>query len=133
MTQIREIFILSGVHSFPHQTQYRECAHAPTQESKPYFQPGSLALQKVRASVLGRGNRNLADVQNMDQFLHTGMLENVNSLLALKYAKKCHSYPWRGMCARSVFAGLDHNLSLQDTTQAVTRQGRLQYRLKVSM
>ena len=108
---------ITNVHSFPHHKKYKKCAHEEKEEAKPYLKEGSIAMAKVKSCILGRNGQNLDDVDHMDAYLHTGMLENVNSLLALKYAKKCHSYTWLGMWIRSIMAALDHNCSLQDLTQ----------------
>ena len=65
-----------------------------------------MGLAKVRNFVLGRKGQKLADVEHMDAYLHTGILENMNSILGTQYAKKYHVYSWKECGAGAVWLPL---------------------------
>lgn len=86
-------------------------------------------MNKLRLAVMGNNGKNLDDLAQMDEFVHTSDLESLNSLL-LKYANKTYVYSWLGMLLRSCVAALDFNFNVNRGTK-VSTDGNQMYKMKI--
>ena len=100
---------VSNQHQFPSFTLFNKCEHGDLgEERRPWINPGSLAMDKLRKAILGKSNRNLDDLKHMTgkywnlyfwikhdvcfpEYVHTGDIESLNNM-QLKYANKTFSY-----------------------------------------
>ena len=64
------------------------------------------------------------------EFVHTGDLESVNSLLT-KYCPKRVSYDWKGMIVRSSVAAMDYNHNIDRETKRDS-DGNKRFQMKVT-
>ena len=120
---------VSNVHSFPSMILFSKCLHDEILDIRPWIIPGSLEMKKLQEAILGVDGKNLIDLENMDEFCHTGDLESLNSLI-LKYSSKTHAFSWLGMLIRNVLAVLDFNYNV-DREYKKDKNGDFLYKTKV--
>lgn len=122
---------VTGCHRFPTNQKFKECAHSNlnNRTDKEYIKEGTLAIKKIRLAIFGKDGQNLKDIKFMTLFLHTGSIENLNSMTTIKYMPKTYSFSWVSMIIRSVLGAIDMNNSLVDRRQKRKKDGKLMFRI----
>jgi solute carrier family 8 (sodium/calcium exchanger) len=138
---LREIILsipqhCAGVHSFPENTFFKQCAHGPlpTPRDKPYLKVGSLPYRKLVAALRGKADCRLKDLDHLTEFQHTSVNEQLNNVHNI-YLDKATFYRPTQAKVRGCLAVIDHNNNVNrpakrdvdgeiQTVESVSRDGQ---------
>ena len=79
---------MAGIHIFEENQHYKKCDHPIPLPNRKYIAKNSLARQKVKEILMGVNDQRLQDYLLIDEYQHTGMIENINSLHNKEKRKK---------------------------------------------
>ena len=68
------------IHIFEENQHNKKCDHPIPLPKRKYIAKNSLARQKVKEILMGVNDQRLQDYLLFDEYQHTGMIENINSL-----------------------------------------------------
>ena len=106
------IFHVQNIHEFTDHTSFTRCAHPPYSKEeakkKVWLKPSSESFNALQDIVFNK--LIIKDLNQLNQFSHTGSLEVYHSLYNRWVPKSTH-FSYNGMIARSQLAAIDFNLS----------------------
>jgi hypothetical protein len=73
---------IADIHTFPENSLFKKCLHAPLSKSreKPWLKESSMAMKKLVQALRGHKDCRLKDLQNLTEFQHTSINEQLNHI-----------------------------------------------------
>ena len=119
---------MCNIHTFDENKLFKKCEHPlPLKVQRPYLNPKSIEVQKLRDILCGKNNSRYEGLGMLDEFQHTGIVENINSLHNY-YAPKANFLSHKTMIFKAMITTIDHNLNV-NREEMETETGETKYTL----
>jgi hypothetical protein len=123
---------VAGIHIFPENRLFTKCLHGPlpSVRDKPWLKESSLAMKKLVLALRGHKDCRLKDLQNMTEFQHTSINEQLNHIHNI-YLPKSISFGPTQARVRGCLTAIDHNSNVNRPAKK-DKDGEDQYTVTAS-